>query len=48
MTVTVTLPNELQRRLEETAQERKSFVELVALEILRSSLETNPANYLEQ
>jgi predicted transcriptional regulator len=46
--MTVTLPDELQRRLEEIAQERKSSVELVALEILRTSLETNPANYLEQ
>jgi predicted transcriptional regulator len=44
MTVTVNLPDELQRRLEEMAQERKSSVASVALEILRASLETNPTD----
>ncbi len=42
--MTVTLPDELQPRLEEMTQERKSSAELVALEILRTPLETNPAN----
>jgi predicted transcriptional regulator len=40
MTLTLNLPDELQRRLEEMAQERKSSVESVALEMLRTSLRT--------
>ncbi len=41
MTLTLNLPDELQNRLEEMAQERKSSIESVALEMLRTSLEAH-------